>query len=73
MRQVAAIEHVVRAMIMERRRQITAAITESGRQIFHSKTTRKPDFACIALLSGDFLSVCVSFVRNFTSDIWIKH
>ena len=51
MRQVAAIEHVVRAMIMERRRQITSAITESGRKSIHFKTTRKPDFVCIKLLS----------------------
>ena len=33
--------------------RITAVITESGRLIFHSKNTRKPDFACIALLSGN--------------------
>ena len=36
--------------------RLTAALTESGRKIFHSKNTRKPDFACIALLSTDYLA-----------------
>ena len=53
MRQVAAIEHAVRAMIMERRRQITSVITEPEPAIIHFKNTRKSGFVCITLLSTD--------------------
>ena len=42
----------------------TLVITESGRLIFHSKTTRKPDFACITLLSRASIESTGYFVRN---------
>ena len=40
MRQVAAIEHVVRAMIMERRRQITSVLSERPFKSADQKTER---------------------------------